>query len=183
MATLTIQLPPQRTQTEFNVRRWTELLADPDLAQFEGRIETDRHGHLLMSPPPACQHGRLQARIAISLNRCMDHGEVLTECPISTADGVRASDVAWASAGRIRELGDQACFRRAPEICVEVFSPGNTEAELREKMALCLDAGAQEVWFCSESGTMRFFCADETEPLPASRLCPGFPPRVELRPP
>jgi Uma2 family endonuclease len=182
MATLTIQLPPQRTQTEFNLRRWTELLADPDLARFEGRVETDRYGHVLMSPPPASQHGRLQARIAISLNRCMDDGEVLTECPISTADGVRAADVAWASADRLRELGDQACFRRAPEICVEVFSPGNTEAELREKMALYFDAGAREVWLCSESGTMRFFCAGEPEPIPASRLCPEFPPQVELRP-
>jgi Uma2 family endonuclease len=112
----------------------------------------------------------------------MEHGEVLTECPISTADGVRAADAAWASAGRLRELGDQACFVRAPEICVEVFSPGNTEAELREKMALYFDAGAHELWLCSESGTMRFFLPGASEPIPASRLCPDFPKQIELRP-
>ena len=42
MATLTIQLPPQRAQTEFNLRRWSELLADPDLAKVEGRVETEK---------------------------------------------------------------------------------------------------------------------------------------------
>ena len=42
MATLTIELPPQGAQTSFNLRRWDELLADPELAKVEGRIETDR---------------------------------------------------------------------------------------------------------------------------------------------
>jgi Uma2 family endonuclease len=181
MATLTIQLPPQRTQTEFNLRRWAELLADPDLAKFAGRVETDRYGHVIMSPPPATQHGRLQARIAILLDRCLERGEVLTECPISTADGVRAADVAWASADRIREFGNQTCFPTSPEICVEVLSPGNTEAEIREKMALYFDAGALEVWTCSESGTMCFFRAGEAEPILTSRLCPEFPTQIELR--
>jgi Uma2 family endonuclease len=182
MATLTIQLPPQRAQTEFNLRRWTELLADPEMAKIEGRLETDRYGHVIMSPPPATRHGRFQARIAILLNRCLDGGEVLTECPISTADGVRAADVAWASADRIRDLADRACFPRSPEICVEVLSPSNTEPEMREKIALYLDAGALEVWVCSESGTMRFFQQGKAEPLSTSRICPHFPAHIELRP-
>lgn len=182
MGRLTIQLPPQRIQTALNLWHWSELLADPELARFEGRVETDRYGHVLRSPPPASRHARLQARIAILLNRCLEWGEVLTECPISTADGVRAANVAWASVDRIRELGDQACFVRSPEICVEVVSPGNTEAELREKMALCFDAGAREVWTCSESGLLRFFRAGEAEPMAASPLCPGFPAQIELRP-
>jgi hypothetical protein len=29
MATLPIELPPHRTQTSFNLRRWAELVADP----------------------------------------------------------------------------------------------------------------------------------------------------------
>lgn len=44
MATLTIELPPQQVQNEFNMRRWVEVLADPVLARHEGRIETDRPG-------------------------------------------------------------------------------------------------------------------------------------------
>ena len=178
---LTIELPPQRTQTAFNLRRWSELLRDPVLAKVEGRIETDRHGQIIMSPPPAASHGSFQFRIGALLDGLMEGGRVLTECPISTADGVRAADVAWASPECVRELGEGNCFPRAPEICVEVLSPGNTNAEIREKTALYFDAGAQEVWHCSISGVMTFLAASESELLPVSRLCPDFPTHVQLR--
>jgi Uma2 family endonuclease len=181
MASLTIELPPQPTQTQFNLHRWSELLADPELARFEGRIETDRYGHVIMSPPPAPNHGSYQFRIGALLDRFMRNGRVLTECPISTADGVKAADVAWAAPESLRELGDKVCFPRAPEICVEVLSPGNTAAEIREKTALYFDAGAKEVWLCSESGAMTFLRTGEANPLTASQLCPEFPARVVLR--
>jgi Uma2 family endonuclease len=181
MRSLTIALPPQRTQTAFNLRRWAELLADRELARFEGRVETDRHGHVIMSPPPAPHHGSLQARIGALLDSLMPKGRVLTECPISTADGVRAADVAWASPERMRELGDAVCFPRAPEICVEVLSPRNSQAEMREKTALYFDAGAQEVWWCEDTGAMTFLHRDEESPRPASQLCPSFPSPVQLR--
>src|SRR5207248_4290547 len=107
------------------------------------------------------------------------HGRVLTECPLSTADGLKAADVAWASAQRMRELGNRTCFTRAPEICVEVLSPRNTAAEIQEKTALYLDAGAQEVWICAASGAMKFM-GREARAIKASKLCPAFPKKVEL---
>jgi Uma2 family endonuclease len=178
MATLSIELPQQKTQTGFNLRRWEELVADADLARFEGRIETDRHGHILMSPPPAPSHGSFQLEVGYLLRTLMPDGRVLTECPISTADGVKAADVAWASPDRLRELGNRTCFLQAPDICVEVLSPGNTEAEIREKVALYFDAGAREVWLCAASGVMEFVAADG--PKQASALCPQFPKQIEL---
>ncbi|MBI3492859.1 MAG: Uma2 family endonuclease [Acidobacteria bacterium] len=181
MATLTIELPPHQAQTKFNERRWTELLADTELARFEGRVETDRYGHVVMTPPPAPQHGSLQSKIAHLLQTRTTHGRVLTECPISTADGVKAADVAWASADTMRALGDRVCFPRAPEVCVEVLSPGNTEAEIREKTALYFDAGAKEVWLCSESGGMTFLRAPrEPSAMSASRIFTDFPAVVVL---
>ena len=146
MATLTLELPPQKTQTAFNLRRWAELLADRELAKVEGRIETDRHGHIIMSPPPAPSHGSFQSEIGHLLRSLMDAGRVLTECPISTADGVKAADVAWASPERMRQLGEQVCFSRAPDICVEVMSPSNTLAEVQDKMAEYIANGAQLGW-------------------------------------
>src|SRR3954466_16256960 len=120
MASITIELPSQAAQTGFNLRRWDELLDDPELTKIEGRIETDRHGQIIMSPPPSANHGSFQYRIARLLEDYMPKGRVLTECPISTADGVKAADVAWASHESMKELADQVCFPRAPEICVEV---------------------------------------------------------------
>src|SRR5437773_2128923 len=131
--TLTIELPKQQDRTAFNLRRWEELLADPELAKIEGRIETDRHGHIIMSPPPAPAHGSFQVRISYLLTDLMPRGRVLSECPISTADGVKAADVAWASPNSLRELGNRACFPQAPELCVEILSPSNTKAEIEKR--------------------------------------------------
>ncbi len=181
MATLTLELPPQVAQRAFNMRRWAELLADRELARIEGRIETDRHGHIIMSPPPAPSHGSHQAAIARWLGNLMSEGRVLSECPISTADGVKAADVAWASPERMRELGNQVCFPEAPEICVEVVSPSNTKAEIKEKTALYFDAGAHEVWLCvPEDGKMSFLASPESAPMRASKLCPRFPDQIHL---
>jgi hypothetical protein len=178
---LTLELPPQKGQTAFNLRGWAELLADRELAKFEGRIETDRHGRIIMSPPPAASHGSFQFEIGHLLRTLLPVGRVLTECPISTADGVRAADVAWASPERITELGSLVCFPTAPEICVEVISSGNTQAEIREKMQLYFDAGAREVWLCLQDGAMLFHDPRRAEPMEASCLCPPFPKQVELR--
>src|SRR5881628_301175 len=175
MATLTIELPPQQEQTRFNLQRWAELQSDPQLAKIDGRIETDRHGHIIMSPPPAPSHGSFQSEITYLIRTMMRQGRVLTECPISTADGVKAADVAWASPECMRELGNRVCFPNSPEICVEVLSPSNTVAEIREKMALYFDAGAKEVWICAESGAVSFFGPGAAQPLSASQLCPQFP--------
>jgi Uma2 family endonuclease len=181
MATLTIELPRQEVQTESNIRRWTELLADREMAKFEGRVETDRHGNIIMSPPPAPKHGSYQLEIGYFLRSLLPSGRALTECPISTADGVKAADVAWASNDIMKELGKQTCFPHAPEICVEVLSPGNLDSEIREKVALYFDAGAKEVWICSQNGEMTFHNSATGRPLKASKLCPKFPVKIVLR--
>ena len=107
----------------------------------------------------------------------MPPGEILPECPISTRDGVRAADIAWASQDRWRELGNRACFVDSPEICVEVISPRNSEEEIREKTALYFDAGAQEVWTCDSMGNLTFL-APGAVLLENSRLCPDFPKQI-----
>jgi Uma2 family endonuclease len=181
MGTLTLELPAQDKQRAFNLRRWAELLADRQLARIEGRIETDRHGHIIKTPPPAANHGCFQFEIGRRISTLLPNGRVLTECPISTADGVKPADVAWASDERLREFGQQVCFPRAPEICIEVLSPCNTDAEIREKAALYFDAGAEEVWLCGMDGKMTFLPGVRLPPIRSSRLCPKFPAHVNLR--
>lgn len=108
----------------------------------------------------------------------MPSGEVVAECPISTEDGVKVADVVWLSKERSAATEGQACLEIAPEICVEVISPSNTEAEMREKTALYFAAGADEVWRCEADGRMRYFVSPETEE-PLSSVCPDFPARIQ----
>jgi len=179
---LTIELPPQRKQTVFNLRRWTELLADRDLAKIEGRIETDRHGRIILNPLSPPSHGSYQAEIGCLIEHLIvTKGQVIIACPFSTADGVKAADIAWASAQSMRNLGNRSCFPQSPEICVEVLSPSNSQSEIEEKMELYFDAGAKEVWICTASGAMRFYHLGKGQPMKSSRLCPAFPKRIELR--
>ena len=88
--------------------------------------------------------------------------------------------MAWASPECMSELGDLVCFPRSPEICVEVLSPSNTDAEIREKMALYFDAGAREVWRCAPSGAMSCFGPGTAPPLTASQICTEFPKQINL---
>jgi Uma2 family endonuclease len=177
---MTIELPARPDQTAFNLRRWEELLDDPELARIEGRIETDRHGQIIMSPPPGVDHGRYGTKIVMLLGTLMKSGEPVAEVPISTADGVKAADVAWASTKILQELGNRQCFVKAPEICVEVLSPRNTKAEIIEKRQLYFDAGAKEVWVCSRTGEMSFYGLKSDTPLANSKLCPKFPKKIAL---
>lgn len=184
MPALTIELPAQEDQTAFNLRRWAELLDDTELgrelARIEGRIETDRHGYIIMSPPAAFRHGSYQSEIAFTLKSSLPDGRAVTECPISTADGVRAADVAWISHAKLAKIGENICLTEAPEICVEVFSPDNTRREMSEKKALYFAAGAEEVWWCDQRGAMTFFHGEVSTGEAASRRCPEFPALIEL---
>jgi hypothetical protein len=177
MSTLTLEMRPRGEQTAYNLRRWDEVLTDRELRKVPGRIETDRHGRIIMSPPPAPRHSRLQHRIEMLLEKLMSPGEVLPECAVSTDDGVKAVDVAWASPERWAELGNRSCFLHAPEICIEVISPSNSEEEIREKMLLYFAAGAREVWVCGSFGAMTFF-GRGGEAISRSQLCSALPEQI-----
>jgi Uma2 family endonuclease len=60
-----------------------------------------------------------------------------------------------------------------PEICIEVLSDSNTQAEMAEKRQLYIDAGAEEVWICAENGVMAFYDGDAQ--IADSILVPDFP--------
>ena len=167
----------EHDRTAFNIAVWNKLVADPELAKLDYRIETDEFGQIIMSPPPAPSHGNKQGEIARHLGNLMAGGNVVCECPISTAKGVKAADVAWCSDDLWSEAESMSCFPRAPEICVEVISPSNTRGEIEQKKQLYFEAGAREVWLCSKEGEMRFHTsADEWHA--ASDQCPGFPARI-----
>jgi hypothetical protein len=68
------------------------------------------------------------------LHEFFPQGEVLAETAISTTDGVKVTDTAWLSPGRTQELDSAPCLLHAPEICIEVLSPSNSQLEMAEKL-------------------------------------------------
>jgi len=127
-----------------------------------------------MSPPPFFDHVRYVARIIELSHGLLPAGKVLSETPVVTSDGVKATDAAWISAAYAEELEGQhpAALERAPEICIEVLSPSDTVEEMAEKSALYFDAGAREVWLCGLNGKITFYTP---EPTPKSAIYPEFP--------
>jgi len=170
----TIELQPRNEQ---HLARWKELGADPELAKLPYKIETDRLGRILMSPPPFFDHVRHVARIIELLHGHLPAGKALAETPVVTSDGVKVTDAAWISARYAAELEGQhpAALERAPEICVEVLSPSNTAEEMAEKGALYFEAGAHEVWLCGVDGKIAFYMP---EPSAQSAICDGFPSEI-----
>ncbi len=175
---LVIDLPPREELLIRNRMRWAEVLADPTLADLPFRVETNCYGTLLMTSPPSGDHSSRQGEIAFQL-RSRLAGHALPECPISTLDGVRAADVGWYSHERVALVKGQIAFETAPEICVEVLSPSNTDSEMAHKKQLYFEAGAEEVWYCREEGTIEIYCKSNPHtPISQSNLCANFPPTI-----
>ena len=156
--------------------RWDEALRDPSLQDLPYKIEINAWGKLEMSPA-SNRHGRLQAVISAEFTRQLPAGIVITECSIFTRIGIRVPDVIWGSSDFRRDFGEITPYMRAPEICVEIVSPSNVQAEIDDKTSAYLAAGAAEVWIVDENGSIRV--VGPAGEKPAS----DFPVRVVLPPP
>lgn len=150
---------------------WASVIDNPFLRDLPFKIELDRFGQILMSPA-SNRHGRTQARLVTALDRQKRDGEIITECSVETADGVRVADVALASAEFIAELGYETPYPRAPEVCIEIVSPSNSKAQIEHKIGLYLGRGAQEVWIAEEGGEIAIYAHKGR--LSDSRIVPGF---------
>ena len=154
---------------------WAEVCEHPSLKDLPFKIELNEHGNIIMSPVKF-DHSLYQGRIIKLFARLIDTGEAIPECAIHTRKGTKVADVAWVSDERLEQLRHQTEAPIAPEICVEVLSTSNTEAEIQEKRELYFEHGAEEIWICEESGDMYFYT--RTGQLERSRLMPDFPDNI-----
>ena len=155
------------TTREALALRWTEIINDPLLRELPYKIELNAWGKIELSPA-SNRHGRLQISIGAELLRQLPAGIVVSEASILTDIGVRVPDVAWGSADFMARHGESTPYPAAPEICVEIVSPSNSDDELREKTRAYLAAGAQEVWWVFEDGAVRY--CDASGERPSSRF-------------
>lgn len=160
---------------------WEAICNDPSLQDLPYKIETNRYNRITMSPA-STWHSRYEIKIGALLEKLLPSGEAFAECAIQTPEGIRVPDVAWMSDRRHAPHVGVASFPIAPEICVEVVSPGNSPEEMEEKMRLYFGAGALEVWFCDVEGKMKFYSAEAPlKPVKQSKLCPEFPGRLPVK--
>lgn len=156
---------------------WEEICRDPRFQDLPYKIETTARGQIVMSPTHQ-YHGALQFKIGHLLNARLAEGVIVTESAIATSDGKKVADVAWYSAARWGQVRDELDASIAPEIAVEVHSPGSMDEEMARKRGLYFEAGAEEVWMCDREGGIPFYDADgERE---TSHRVPSFPDRIKI---
>lgn len=135
---------------------WTDVINDPCLRDLPYKIELNRWGNIEMSPA-SNRHGIYQAHLSSLLLKQMPSGEVISECSVQTAEGVKVPDVAWCSIEFLQRHGFETPYSESPELCVEIVSPSNSKWEMLEKIQIYLAAGAVEVWLVSEEGKIEFY--------------------------
>jgi Uma2 family endonuclease len=126
-----------------------ELLAMPD----DGLRRELLDGTVFVAPPPGEEHGVIAAEILVSLGshvRAQGLGRVhAAETGFrigSNPDTVMAPDAAFVSRERIEQAAIGRGYRAgAPDLAVEVVSPGDSFVEVEAKVTRWLAAGCRMV--------------------------------------
>ena len=111
-------------------------------------LEELHWGQLVTLSRPKAWHVKLQMRLTQLLQPIASgRGYVVMELPFRAVSEyeVRAADVAFVRKLRWDDAND-GYLSGVPELVIEIISPSNTKAQLREYAALCLANGAEEFW-------------------------------------
>ncbi|HEY3079650.1 MAG TPA: Uma2 family endonuclease [Chloroflexota bacterium] len=128
--------------------------AELEALPAEGMRHELVRGELRAMPPTGAEHGGLEFDLGYCLRRALEENPIgrivggetgfrLSRDP----DTVRGADVAFIRAERLP--GGRlppGYFDGAPDLAVEIVSPGDTAAEVDEKVRDWLGAGARAVW-------------------------------------
>ncbi|WP_447970433.1 Uma2 family endonuclease [Nitrospira sp. M1] len=132
---------------------WAEMAQNEQLPDW---YELTEHGEVILSPKPSNRHQRLCAEIAFQL-RTQLGGEAVVEAAIlTTSAGVRVPDVVWMPGEKWPVGTTSQDLPQAPDLVVEVLSPGNRETEINYKIQAYLSSGIQEVIVIGLDGTITY---------------------------
>lgn len=128
-------------------------------------------GRLVVREPAGYRHGAVTQRLAQALGSHVDargQGIVLaaeTGFKLATdPDTVRAADVAFIRRDRVPAPAPVGFAELAPDLAVEVLSPGDRPDEVRAKVADWLGAGTRLVWVVDpEARQARVYRSDGSE--------------------
>jgi len=170
-------------------KTWTEaeLQAMPDEAYTHEIV----NGQLVMSPKNNFQHEQICERLNFALesfNRLHRLGAVFGSSMGFWMENrnCRAPDVSFVPKERLLRVGfkpdTKSFFPGAPDLAVEVLSPGNTRAEMDERLADFFTSGARLVWIVHPDERFVEVCHSLTDRrivgpagcLDGEDLLPGF---------
>jgi Uma2 family endonuclease len=141
-------------------------------------------GELVIVPPVKFIHNKLSRRLYDVLRACVTVaglGDVWFEAGFQLGPRtVRQPDVAVVLGHRVAP--DDAWLQGAPDIAIEVLSPGNSAQDIELKIAEYLAAGGKSVWIVSPKAKhVRIYRADgtwtlldQTKTLSDESALPGF---------
>jgi Uma2 family endonuclease len=110
-------------------------------------------GELRRMNPAGNVHGRVAMSVAWRLAQYVDENRLGTVYAAETGftlstdpDTVRAPDVAFVSRARVEAVGEvEGFWPEAPDLAVEVISPGDSYTDVEEKVFAWLEAGTKMV--------------------------------------
>jgi Uma2 family endonuclease len=108
-------------------------------------------GELKPMVPPGGEHGRLQAGLIVLLGSSVQEsgfGEIFGEIGYvlrRNPDTVLAPDISIVAANRL-PADDSGFLELAPDLAIEIVSPGNAPGEIERKVAIYLESGVRSVW-------------------------------------
>jgi Uma2 family endonuclease len=173
----------------------TELLtADDLLTKQDGYRYELVKGELIREPPAGNIHGRQAMRLGWRMARHAEANDLGVVFAAETGfrlaadpDTVRAPDVAFVTKTRAEEVGKfEGFWPGAPDLAVEVISPGDSYNEVQQKVEEYLNAGASAVWVVDpRQRTITVYRSftemtilTENDTLEGGDIIPGFSCRV-----
>jgi Uma2 family endonuclease len=149
-----------------------------DLAQDEGTpdsYELTEHGEIVMSPKPTNRHQVLCAKIILQLSAQLGPQAVPDAAILTNDAGIRVPDVVWMPEEKWDVVMTADGLLHAPDLVVEVLSPGNRETEINHKIHAYLDSGVQEVIIVGLTGTIEYIRQDGVHPTSIFNLTLSLP--------
>jgi len=139
--------------TETKLMTAEELLALPRGTFRYELVE----GELRQMSPTGYKHGAVTARLTGALIHYVEENDLGEICAAETGfllktnpDTVRAPDIAFIRKERVEEVSNTKSYGHgAPDLAVEVVSPGDMVSEVEEKVQEWLEAGTSLVWVVS----------------------------------
>ena len=150
---------------------WAELGRDEQSPDY---YELTEYGELVWSPRAETRHQRICSSLVRQLSQQLGEEAVQEVAVLTTTAGIRVPDVVWMPQARWDQLPRNTILQ-APELVVEVLSPGNRKPEMNHKIQGYLKSGVKEVVVIGLTGTIEYVRQDGIHPTSLFNLTLALP--------